>query len=36
MSDKEFIITVIGFATAIFIILMLCVVAFGISAINSL
>lgn len=36
MNDKEFMITVIGFATVIFIILMLCVVAFGISAINSL
>lgn len=36
MSDKDFMISILGFATAIFIILMLCAVAFGIATVNSL
>lgn len=36
MNDKEFIINILGFAVAIFLVLMACAAAFGISAINSL
>ena len=36
MNDKEFIINILGFAVAMFIVLMACAAAFGISAVNNL